>query len=336
MSSQPFAPGFCSSGLDQKSGVAPDAGCHRHGESERSGKAGFTVSSLLKAAAVSVAAAAVIGGADALAAEWHSGGPYVPTPQAVVDKMLKLARVGPDDFVVDLGSGDGRIVLTAAARYGARGLGVELDGELVALSNREARRLGVEKLVSFRQEDALKANFREATVVTLYLLPELLNPLRDRILRELRPGTRVVAHDFPFLDWPPDRSVTLEVDEKYGKPGTWQSNLFLWIVPARVDGYWRAALSVPESREFTLALTQKFQRIEGYATIGAERVSLEDAAVEGRGIRFTIPDMAGGGGSRLEFIGVVDGEVIRGTALSPRGTLHWQARRADSRTSHAP
>lgn len=275
-------------------------------------------------------------GAAASAAEWHSGGPYVPTPQAVVDKMLRLARVGPDDFVVDLGSGDGRIVLTAAIRYGARGLGVELDGELVALSNREAQRLGVEKLVSFRQEDALKASFREATVVTLYLLPELLNPLRDRILGELRPGTRVVAHDFPFLDWPPDRSVTLEVAEKYGKPGNWQSNLFLWVVPARVDGHWRAVLSAPESGEFTLALTQKFQRIEGYATIGGERISLEDAAVEGRSIRFAIPGRTGGHGDRLEFTGIVDGEVIRGTAFSPRGTLRWQAQHADSRSSHAP
>jgi 16S rRNA G966 N2-methylase RsmD len=250
--------------------------------------------------------------------------------------MLKLARVGPDDFVVDLGSGDGRIVLTAATRYGARGLGVELDGELVALSNREAQRLGVEKLVSFRQEDALKASFREASVVTLYLLPELLNPLRDRILRELRPGTRVVAHDFPFLDWPPDHSVTLEVEEKYGKPGNWQSNLFLWIVPARVDGHWRAVLAAPESGEFTLTLTQKFQRIEGYATIGGERIFLEDAAVEGRSIRFAIPGRTGGHGDRLEFTGIVDGEVIRGTAFSPRGTLHWQAQHADSRSSHAP
>lgn len=162
-----------------------------------------------------------------------SGGPYVPTPQRVVDEMLDLARVTRNDFVIDLGSGDGRIVITAAQKYGARGKGYDIDGELVERSNAGARRLKLEKQVSFHQADVLQADLREATVVTLYLLPGMMHQLRGKLLRELRPGTRIVSHDFDFGDWKPERTIRLDLDQKYDLTGSWSSTVYLWVVPPK-------------------------------------------------------------------------------------------------------
>lgn len=160
-----------------------------------------------------------------------TGGPYVPTPQRVVDEMLSLARVTSRDFVVDLGSGDGRIVITAAQKFGARGKGYDIDGELVERSNNNARKLKLERRVRFEQRDVLQADLREATVVTLYLLPEMMRSLQDKFMKELKPGTRIVSHDFDFSGWKPDRSVNLELDEKYDLTGSWTSTIHLWTVP---------------------------------------------------------------------------------------------------------
>lgn len=160
-----------------------------------------------------------------------TGGPYVPTPQRVVDEMLKLAGVGKADTVVDLGSGDGRIVLTAAQTFGARGRGYDLEPELVERSNAAAAKLGLQQRVRFHQQDVLKADLAGATVVTLYLLPEMMHQLRAKLLRELKPGTRIVSHDFDFGDWKPARSVNVELDIKYDIPGSWSSVVHLWIVP---------------------------------------------------------------------------------------------------------
>lgn len=160
-----------------------------------------------------------------------TGGPYVPTPQRVVDEMLKLAGVGKADTVVDLGSGDGRIVLTAARTFGARGRGYDLEPELVERSTAAAAKLGLQQRVSFHQQDVLKADLAGATVVTLYLLPEMMHQLRAKLLRELKPGTRIVSHDFDFGDWKPARSVNVELDIKYDIPGSWSSVVHLWIVP---------------------------------------------------------------------------------------------------------
>ena len=162
-----------------------------------------------------------------------SGGPYVPTPQRVVDAMLGIAGVTDRDYVIDLGSGDGRIVITAAQKYGARGKGYDIDDELVGRSNVAARKLNLEQRVRFEQRDVLQADVREATVITLYLLPEMMRALRARLLRELRPGTRIVSHDFDFGDWKPERTVSLDLDEKYDVSGSWSSTIHLWIVPPR-------------------------------------------------------------------------------------------------------
>jgi ubiquinone/menaquinone biosynthesis C-methylase UbiE len=162
-----------------------------------------------------------------------SGGPYVPTPQRVVETMLGMARVTDRDFVIDLGSGDGRIVIAAAQQYGARGKGYDIDDELVARSNTKVRDLKLEQRVLFEQRDVLQADIREATVITLYLLPEMMQALRGKLLRELRPGTRIVSHDFDFGDWKPERTVQLELDEKYAVTGSWTSTVYLWTVPSR-------------------------------------------------------------------------------------------------------
>ena len=162
-----------------------------------------------------------------------SGGPYVPTPQRVVDIMLGMAAVTDRDFVIDLGSGDGRIVISAAQKYGARGKGYDIDDVLVERSNTKARDLKLEQRVLFEQRDVLKADIREATVITLYLLPEMMQALRAKLLRELRPGTRIVSHDFDFGDWKPERTVQLELDEKYDVTGSWTSTIYLWTVPSR-------------------------------------------------------------------------------------------------------
>ncbi|MCE2999815.1 MAG: class I SAM-dependent methyltransferase [Betaproteobacteria bacterium] len=162
-----------------------------------------------------------------------SGGPYVPTPQRVVDEMLKIAGVGAKDTVIDLGSGDGRIVLTAVQKHGARGRGYDIDARLVERSNATAKKLGIEGRASFHEMDVLKAPIGDATVITLYLLPEMMRALRSKFLKELKPGTRIVSHDFDFGDWKPERSVNLELEEKYDSPGRFSSNIFLWVVPER-------------------------------------------------------------------------------------------------------
>ena len=257
----------------------------------------------------------------------RSGGPYVPTPQAVVDEMLSMAYVGPEDYVIDLGSGDGRIVLTAASRHRARGMGVDIDPELVELSNASAKRQGVDQLVKFRRQDVLQTPLGDATVITLYLLPELMHVLRDRIYSQLRPGARVVSHDFSFIEWLPDRKLTLDVAEKYAMPGPWQSTLYLWIVPAKVAGSWRVAVSGPGGEDIVLSLMQKFQELEGHAVDAGQRVTLQDGQLKGNKIRFRLPEAAGSGAGLREFLGTVDGNTINGTVVSHQNTAPWTATR---------
>lgn len=181
-----------------------------------------------------IAALALLGalGPRAAAAQVNAG-PYVPTPDSVVEAMLKLARVGPKDFLIDLGSGDGRIVITAAKKFGARGFGIDIDATLVALSNHAAAREGVGDRVRFSRQDLFKTPIGQATVVTIYLLPDTVNMLRGKLLSELKPGTRVVSHDYPIDGWTAEQSVSMNVEDKInatGVPTTW---LYLYVVPAK-------------------------------------------------------------------------------------------------------
>ena len=166
--------------------------------------------------------------------------PFITTPQGVVERMLELAATGASDLVADLGSGDGRIVIAAARRFGAKGLGVEVDAELVQVARENAKRAGVADRVRFVQGDVLRADFSQANVVTAYLLPGMMDKLQSRFLAELKPGTRIVSHAFRMTGWRPDASQTLHVSGPHPGQGD-ESTLYLWIVPAEVRGTWVAS-----------------------------------------------------------------------------------------------
>jgi hypothetical protein len=251
----------------------------------------------------------------------RTGGPYVPTPQAVVDAMLELAKVGPRDFVIDLGSGDGRIVLTAAQRYSARGVGIDIDPELVQQSNSEAQRRGLAERVTFKEQDVLQANIEEATVLTLYLLPGMMQSLQTKLMRELKPGTRIVSHDFSFGDWKADRETTIDIPEKYGTVGQWKSTLFYWVVPARVQGAWEIRMPAAVSEAVAVTFAQHYQNIDGTAAVRNKRVPIADGKLDASRVRFKLPV----GGVPYELHGVVEGDRMSGEATHAGRTLTWSA-----------
>jgi SAM-dependent methyltransferase len=244
--------------------------------------------------------------------------PFVPTPQVIVDEMLRFAGVGPNDTVYDLGSGDGRIVITAARKFGARGIGVELDDHLIFQSEESARQAKVTDRVKFLQQDFFKTDFSDATVITFYLLPGVMKRLRDRMLK-LRPGTRLVAHDFDFEEWQPDRKITI------------RKNLFLWIVPAQVAGRWRVRAGVPGGEQtFDLELRQRYQILDGHARIEKLPGGLWEPKIVGDRISFVVVDSRDRDDeAAMHFEGRVtakemSGEVIRG-AGNQQQRFKWQA-----------
>jgi protein-L-isoaspartate O-methyltransferase len=219
---------------------------------------------------------------------------YVPTPQAVVDKMLEVAKVTKDDYVFDLGSGDGRIPITAASRYGARGFGVDINPKLIAEARRNAEIAGVSKLVEFRQQDLFETSVRDATVVGLYLFVWANEKLRPRLISELRPGSRIVAHDFPIGDdWKPD--VEEEIENR---------TVYLWYVPAQVAGRWEIS-GGPQG--LSVLLQQRFQMIEGTASVNGRSAPLTNARLRGDAIEFTV---ALDGEKPMLFRGRVKGDKI--------------------------
>src|SRR5512139_2815745 len=165
-----------------------------------------------------------------------NAGPYVPSPSSVVADMLTLAGVGPKDFVIDLGSGDGRIVLTAAKVFGARGFGVDINEKLVKEANEAAKLQGVADRASFTIQDLFKTNISKATVLTMYLLTNTVNMLKDKLLAELNPGTRVISHDYPLSGWIPERYVQMDLEDKVAISGVTTTLIYLYVVPAKADG----------------------------------------------------------------------------------------------------
>ena len=203
--------------------------------------------------------------------------PFITTPDQVTLAMLELAAVGPADHVIDLGSGDGRIVITAARRFGARGLGVEIVPELVKKSRELAHAAGVQERVEFREQDLFATDLDRASVVTMYLLPAVNLQLRPRLLA-LAPGTRVVSHDWDMGDWLPDRSLVVDVPDKVvGKEKV--SRIHLWVVPVVAAGTWCAAGS-------RLEITQRFQTFSATLTAAASPVPFVfDGRIEGSTLR---------------------------------------------------
>jgi precorrin-6B methylase 2 len=190
--------------------------------------------------------------------EWQV--PFITTPEEVVERMLELAGTRADDLVADLGSGDGRIVIMAARKFGARGLGIELDQRLVEKSRDNARAAGVADRVTLVQGDVLTADFSKASVVTVYLLPGLIDQLQQRFTGELRPGTRIVSHAFGMAGWVPDKTGVIRLSKSHRGQGD-ESRLYLWIVPADVRGVWRG-----DGRSFSIE--QNYQQIEVDGTGG--------------------------------------------------------------------
>src|SRR5256714_9758796 len=169
-------------------------------------------------------------------------GPYVPSPQSVVADMLRYADVSANDFLIDLGSGDGRIVLTAAKVFGARGFGVEIKEDLVHKANEAAKLEGIADRVKFIKQDLFKTDISQATVLTMYLLPDTVNLLKDKFLAELKPGTRIISHDYPLTGWIPQKYVQMDLDDKVQISGVTTSLIYLYVVPAKVAGKWSAQM----------------------------------------------------------------------------------------------
>ena len=252
------------------------------------------------------------------------GVPYIQTPQAVVEKMLDLAGVGPDDFLIDLGSGDGRIVITAAQKRGARGFGVELDTSLVESSNEAARKAGVAGRARFFARDLFDTDIGEASVLTMYLLPEVNLLLRPRLLAQLKPGTRVVSHDWDMGEWRPDARAVLEGLAKPVMPIK-ASTVYLWIVPARVAGSWSLQVEGAGAEEaMELEFTQRFQEISGVARRTRGRTLLQSAHLRGPEIRFAVIDETRRPSEPLHFFGRVYGDTMEGTTGAGR---RWSAKR---------
>jgi hypothetical protein len=233
---------------------------------------------------------------------------WVPTPDAVVARMLDMAKATPKDFLVDLGSGDGRTVI-AAAKRGLRAMGVEFNPDMVAISNKEAARQGVTDKVKFVNGDIFATDFSQANILTLYLLPSLNVKLRPTIL-DMRPGTRVASHAFNMGDWEADESATPDGRQ-----------VFLWIVPAKVGGNWSVQAG-GQARE--LALQQTYQKLQGTLKSGAESLSLVDPKLNGEEIRFTVLEK---GGQRREYTGRVQGNSMSGTMRAGGQDAAWSASR---------
>ena len=231
---------------------------------------------------------------------------WVPTPQALVDKMLDMAKVTPKDFVIDLGSGDGRTVITAAKR-GARAHGIEYNPDMVELARRAAAKEGVSERATFAKADIFDSDYSQATVITLFLLPGLNVKLRPTLLK-LKAGTRIVSNTFTMGDWQAD-----ETGEVQDEDGSYYKTALMWIVPARVDGRWKLA-------QGDLTLKQQYQMVAGTFQGGGETANVSGGRLRGDAIRFQI------GAGR--YSGRVSGNSMSGTVTSDGVTSPWSAARA--------
>lgn len=261
-----------------------------------------------------------------LSAQQLSKLPYVPTPQIVVDEMLKMAGVTAKDFVIDLGSGDGRMIITAARNFKASGLGVDIDRKLVDLAANQAKAAGVADRVRFIEQDMFKADIGSATVVTLYVLPDFMEKLRPKLLSELKPGSRIIAHDYYMSGWYPDGQLTLTVPEKVAANGTDKAYLYLWIVPSIVAGDWRLEFAPGSGNPplIVVSFNQQYQMLNAAATTAVGPLKTENAIIKGNDIDFFITV----GPNNYRFSGKVQGDKMEGTAVSSSLTsnaISWRA-----------
>ncbi len=247
---------------------------------------------------------------------------FVPTPEETVDGMLKLADVKKGEMVYDLGCGDGRIVIAAAQKYGARGIGVDIDPQRIKESNQNAQTAKVTDRVKFLQQDLFAMDFKDADVITLYLLPQLNVKLRPKLL-QLRPGTRIVSHAFDMGEWKPDQTA---------EPGG--RSVYFWRVPAQVAGTWQVTLpGAAGQQNQTLQLKQQFQNVSGSLRMGDQTLAVSNGKLSGDQIRFTLTSQGQGQKRTMRMTGRVSGDSIQGTMESEGGTAPgkgaWTAKRTE-------
>lgn len=244
--------------------------------------------------------------------------PYVTSPSEVVQKMLDMGHVGPGDYVMDLGSGDGRIVIGAVQR-GAFGLGVDIDPQRVREARDNAERAGVSDRVSFLQQDLFKTDISRASAVMMYLLPEVNLKLRPTLLEDLRPGTRVVSHSFNMGDWQPDNTVYVD----QGESATTHT-IYMWVIPADAAGQWQWTL---DGQDFSWQIEQQYQELDTQLRAGGSSIAPEDVELNGRRIGFVAEHRD----KRYIFSGRLEGDRIDGTVHVRTGdeprVLEWTARR---------
>jgi SAM-dependent methyltransferase len=271
--------------------------------------------------------------------------PYVPTPEKVIAEMLRMAEVNKDDVVYDLGCGDGRIVIKAVKELGCRGVGIDINPQRIKESKENAIKAGVTGKVEFILADLFEADVSPASVVTLYLLSSVNLRLRPKLLRDLKPGTRVVSHDFGMAEWRPDNSSVIQ--EKFDdyipfentRPieNYWDKhNVYLWIIPANVTGVWNWTLPVISGKKkYRLELDQTFQEVKGKAFEDSSLVplSIKDEKIEGDRLEFTIESKLKGRSERLHFEGRVKGHIMEGSVKiegKPDVNRKWRAVRDPS------
>lgn len=231
---------------------------------------------------------------------------WVPTPQELVEKMLDLAKLKPEDFVIDLGSGDGRTVITAAKR-GAHALGIEYNPNMVELSKRNATKEGVSGRAEFVKADIFESDFSKATVITMFLMTDLNLRLRPTLL-DLKPGTRIVSNTFTMQEWTPDETVTIE-----DNCISW-CTAYLWIIPAKVEGTWK----LPKGE---LKLSQEFQMISGTFNNGSSSASISDGRIRGNEISFIT--------NNVKYTGKINGNSIDGIFAANGSNNKWSAMRSN-------
>jgi methylase of polypeptide subunit release factors len=243
-----------------------------------------------------------------------------------VDTMLRMAGVRADDFLIDLGSGDGRIIITAVQEYKAQGFGVDYDPRLVRLANENARKAGVEARARFLEQNVFKTDLAKATVVTMYLLPEY-NAVLKPTLFGLKPGTRIVSHDYGIDDWEPDAQEKIAVPDKPvgADKASW---IYYWMVPAKVEGRWRSRIpGAKGTLAMEIDLRQKYQKVEGTAKIGDRSLPIEKAALKGTALAFDVVD----GGRTLHIEARLNGKQFTGQVAVDGRKHAWRAVKVEAR-----
>jgi precorrin-6B methylase 2 len=256
-----------------------------------------------------------------------SFGPYVPTPTVIVDRLLDMGSVSAKDYLIDLGSGDGRIVITAAKKLGTRGHGIDIQDKLVALANQNAAAEGVADKVKFVRGDIMEADLSQASIITTYLLPSTITKLVPKFLAELKPGTRIVSHDYPINPLAHERVVSFDLEEKIKISGTTLTVIYLYIIPARVSGEWNLNLAPAGAagKPVTVRIDQRPESISGSVEMAGARIPLRDLKVSGEEISFAY--VAGSSGV-VSLRGTVRDGEMSGTVVSASTPVKtWSARR---------